>query len=120
MLCYMSRYVPLRIPDDLAERIDFRSVLRKANRTQVILELIRAGLAADDALEQPTEQPRRNPLSIPGVFLGSQLGAPEPVAERPTPMCPYTEFDAQDGEYYKCRLPVHGPKVKHQRGERVT
>jgi hypothetical protein len=34
-------------------------------------------------------------------------------------MCPYTEYDPEDGETYKCRLPVHSKKVKCVRGDRV-
>ena len=31
-------------------------------------------------------------------------------------MCSYTEYDTDTGETYRCRLPVHGPKIKHRRG----
>ena len=34
-------------------------------------------------------------------------------------MCPYTEYDPEDGETYRCGLAKHGPKVKHTRGRKV-
>jgi len=34
-------------------------------------------------------------------------------------MCPYTEYDPESGETYRCSLPEHDGKVKHQRGERI-
>jgi hypothetical protein len=34
-------------------------------------------------------------------------------------MCPYTEYDPESGETYRCARGAHGPKVKHTRGERV-
>jgi hypothetical protein len=35
------------------------------------------------------------------------------------PMCAYHEYDHESGETYGCRLREHGPKVKHQRGEKL-
>ena len=43
-----------------------------------------------------------------------QIGSVRPASE--IPMCKYTEYDPETGEMYGCRLPEHGPKVKHQRG----
>ena len=34
-------------------------------------------------------------------------------------MCSYTEYDPETGETYRCGRPVHGPKVKHTRGEKL-
>jgi len=34
-------------------------------------------------------------------------------------MCSYTEYDTDTGETYKCGRTVHGPKVKHTRGEKI-
>ena len=42
---------------------------------------------------------------------------PEPEPE--WPMCSYREYDSESGETYGCRLREHGPKVKHQRGEKL-
>jgi hypothetical protein len=41
------------------------------------------------------------------------------VTEPEIPMCTYTEYDPESGETYGCRLREHGPKVKHQRGEKL-
>lgn len=42
-----------------------------------------------------------------------------PNSEPELPMCTYREYDDQEGEWYGCRLREHGPKVKHQRGEKL-
>ncbi len=33
--------------------------------------------------------------------------------------CPYKEYDGESGEWYGCRLPAHGPKIKHVRGGKL-
>ena len=48
---------------------------------------------------------------IEGAFTENPIAAPQ--------MCPYTEYDMETGETYRCGRTVHGPKVKHTRGEMV-
>jgi hypothetical protein len=48
---------------------------------------------------------------IEGAFTENPIAAPQ--------MCAYTEYDMETGETYRCGRTVHGPKVKHTRGERV-
>ena len=50
------------------------------------------------------------------ICVGRIPNASEPVAQVELVMCSYTEYDTDTGEVYGCRLPAHGPKVKHQRG----
>jgi hypothetical protein len=54
------------------------------------------------------EQPQRAPDPSP-------VEHDEPAA----PMCPYTEYDPESGETYRCGLRQHTFKVKHTRGDRV-
>lgn len=42
-----------------------------------------------------------------------------PDLEPEFPMCAYREYDSESGETYGCRLREHGPKVKHQRGDKL-
>lgn len=45
---------------------------------------------------------------------------PDPTKELDVvEMCSYTEYDPEDGETYRCMLPVHSRKVKCVRGDRV-
>ena len=66
--------------------------------------------------------------NLPGVSLGQtyrgsaedsgtgqEIGGDAEAVE----MCPYTEYDPEDGETYRCGLAKHGPKVKHTRGRKV-
>lgn len=34
-------------------------------------------------------------------------------------MCPYSEYDPESGETYRCGLAVHSGKVRHTRGSKV-
>lgn len=44
---------------------------------------------------------------------------PEGPEEPEVLMCSFTEYDTDTGETYRCGREVHGPKVKHTRGEKV-
>ena len=121
----MSVSVTVRLPDSLAAKLESRCLVRKVSKTDVLVEAIERGW--DEAVSQPEPTAHRpaSPLSIPGVFLGSQLTSqtapvyepePEPLE---MPMCSYTEYDPETGETYRCGLAVHGPKVKHTRGEKA-
>jgi hypothetical protein len=58
-------------------------------------------------------QTYRRPAEDPGT--GPETGGDAGAVE----MCPYTEYDPEDGETYRCGLAKHGPKVKHTRGRKV-
>jgi hypothetical protein len=45
---------------------------------------------------------------------GKSIASDETDAE--VVMCPYTEYDMDSGETYRCGRAIHGPKVKHTRG----
>jgi len=116
----MSRLIALRLPDDLAARLDTRCSIRGQSKTDVLIEAIQRGW--EEAAIKPIQaRPAIKPIDIPGVFMGSQLGIPlvgeAELVERP--MCSYTEYDGQTGETYRCALTAHGPKVKHVRGTKV-
>ena len=49
------------------------------------------------------------------VICAGQVPAEEPEPDL-VEMCSYREWDGDAGEWFGCRLPAHGPKVKHQRG----
>ena len=79
-----------------------------------------------DAVEcpKPSGVDRRIPGKVPddvlpveGVPVGSDEGAGGDAEA--VEMCPYTEYDPEDGETYRCGLAKHGPKVKHTRGRKV-
>jgi hypothetical protein len=118
----MSKLIALRLPDDLAARLETRCSIRKATQTAVLLEAIERGW--DEADSQPASVavgPSPIPLNIPGIFPGSQLGKPLPAAaeEAPLelPMCHYSEWDSQTGESYACGLRIHSNKIRHTRGQ---
>ena len=79
-----------------------------------------------DAVEcrKPSGVDRRVPGTVPNdvlpvesVPVGSDEGAGGDAEA--VDMCPYTEYDPEDGETYRCGLAKHGPKVKHTRGRKV-
>lgn len=45
----------------------------------------------------------------------------EPDDERVgiAPICGFQAYNENDGETYRCRLPVHGPKIKHGVWEKI-
>ena len=64
-----------------------------------------------EGLGRIREQAVRSPqAAVPGPDMGSG-GDAEAVEP-----CTYTEYDQETGELYRCRLPKHSPKIKHQRG----
>jgi hypothetical protein len=49
------------------------------------------------------------------------FGVKKPVeSAAPEKQCSYTEFVPETGETYRCALPEHGRKVRHQIGDRVA
>jgi hypothetical protein len=57
---------------------------------------------------------------ITGGELLSTFSTPTPTLEpEQGVMCSYTEYDPETGETYRCGRQVHGPKVKHTRGEKL-
>lgn len=49
-----------------------------------------------------------------GEQLGEGADGDEEAIDRPGKrFCRYESWNEQDGENYRCMLPVHGPKVKH-------
>jgi hypothetical protein len=122
----MSKLIALRLPDDLARKLETRCTMRKVSATRALLEAIERGWDEAVSPPAPTAHPPASPLSIPGVFLGSQLSrqaAPVNEAEAEPlelPMCPYTEYDGQTGETYACGLRVHSNKIRHTRGSVVS
>ena len=66
--------------------------------------------------------------NLPGVPVGQayrrsekdfRSGAGEGGDAEAVEMCPYTEYDPEDGETYRCGLAKHGPKVRHTRGRQI-
>jgi len=62
-----------------------------------------------------------------GLTTASKMHTPKPEPlpslveddEPDLPMCIYTEYDSETGEWYRCGLRQHSGKVKHTRGNRV-
>jgi hypothetical protein len=119
----MSKLIALRLPDDLAAKMETRCSIRKISQTAVLIEAIRHGWDEDGpgAVQPVRARSEAKPLNIPGVFMGSQLGAPldEEPERAGCPMCSYTEYDNQTGDTYGCALAAHGPKIKHVRGVKL-
>lgn len=107
--------IAMRLPDDLAAKLELRCSMRKKTQSAVLLEAIERGW--EEAVLQPVRQvePRRNPLDIPGVFLGSQLGnlpaieddEPEPARE----VCSHPWWE--DGARYECLMDKGHKSPKH-------
>jgi hypothetical protein len=69
---------------------------------------------------EPSGGDRLGPWTTKGTaMLEEILRASEPPEEPEVLMCPFTEYDTDTGETYRCGREVHGPKVKHTRGEKV-
>ena len=132
VLYTMSKLVAVRIPDLLMARVKTLG----QGTSEVIVAALRAYLDGANGLDEaatpghqlpvPVAEMRQiigkptNPLSIPGVRLGSAMfGPPEPPAEEEAPQCSYTEWSSELGETVRCGLPAHSHKVRHgsfQRG----
>ena len=71
----MSRLIALRLPDDLMARLEARCSIRGQSKTEALIEAIQRGW--DEAAVEPIrERSPIEPLNIPGVFMGSQIGMP--------------------------------------------
>lgn len=74
-----------------------------------------------EPLPEVSALPVADRLAVARAALAA-VGQPTAVAVAPVVQrqpCPYTEYDGESGETYRCGLSVHGPKVKHTRGARV-
>lgn len=102
----MSISVTIRVSDELAKRIESRCAIRRQNKTNVLIEAIERGWDETVVLQHgPERKTTSNPLAIPGVFLGSQLG--ETKSDLPEiPVCGKRWWE--DGEQYEC-LKWNGP-----------
>ena len=80
------------------------------------------GLAEKSGAEESAEEvrPGGNVGGRGGGNSGFNLSSDQDVQENTgehVAMCAYREYDDQLGEWFRCKLEAHGPKVKHQRGE---
>lgn len=104
-----SILVTIRIPTDTLRLID----QRPGTRTSVIIAALESYLGmAEPASQKPAPPARHNPLSIPGVFLGSQLAADgaddAPMFQDPViAPCGYREWSDELGGFMVCGLPAH-------------
>lgn len=56
------------------------------------------------------------------IAAGNFTRTADPFADHPSAdrqPCPYTEYDGETGETYRCGLAAHPAKVKHTRGPKV-
>jgi hypothetical protein len=107
------------MPADLKRLLDRAAVERGQSLAQVVIAACWQSLeGAPQPAEHPvpaSQLPARPAINMDAlrVICAGQSEAEEP---EPVEMCPYREWDGEVGEWFGCRLPAHGPKVKHQRG----
>ena len=80
----MSKLIALRLPDDLAGRLEARCSIRGQSKTDALIEAIRRGWDEDAEGVEAVSARAIKPLSIPGVFMGSGLslaGTAEPIED---------------------------------------
>ena len=103
--------VAVRVPNDILRFID----QQPGTRTSVIIAALESYLGmAEPVSQKPAPPAHHNPLSIPGVFMGSQLAAGGGNADD-TPMfqdpviepCGYRERSDELGGFMVCGLPAH-------------
>ncbi len=87
----MSKLIALRLPDDLVARLEARCSIRGQSKTDALIDAIQRGWDEDDEGVEVVPARAIKPLSIPGVFMGSQLGVPleepaEPIEDK-RPCC---------------------------------
>jgi len=98
------------------------------DRERVNGEVVRVVPRSGGSASRPGANGSSDKANLSGVSLGQayrgsagdsgtgqKIGGDEEAVE----MCPYTEYDPEDGETYRCGLAKHGPKVKHTRGRKV-
>lgn len=118
----MSKWISLRVPDELYRRIEIRQEVRGEKfKAPIIIELLEAGFCkpAEDvpAVVAPVAEvlpPVRSAvLQIPGVVRGKDLfqGA-EVEVEPEVALCGFRSYNDQDGEHYLCGKP-EGHGIKH-------
>jgi hypothetical protein len=118
----------LEVGDEKSESVGERSSRRAgAGKRSVVLQ--RKGTAGSgiavrdgDGVAAPGLPADERGLPGGGARLGSEGSAGVGVlvvdpGSSEFVQCKYTEYDQETGETYRCRLAVHGPKVKHVRGE---
>jgi hypothetical protein len=113
-----GKHFTFRVPEDLWQKIGNRCMIQCKKPAQVILDAVADSFLQKPArTEAPARPPRTNPLDIPGVFLGSQLGQHEPdeidVPSSDVPQCAYSEYVGEIGETMRCGFPEHSAKAKH-------
>jgi len=124
-MLYMSKLVAIRLPDELAGKLDARCSIRKLSKTEILIEAIERGWDDRPPVEQrpPAQEqvaaPAKPSMEYLRAICAGKLPGPD-LEPEPEPaqvrMCTYKEYDSETGEWYGCALPEHGPKTRHRRG----
>lgn len=124
----MSSGLLLRgMPDELCRTIKIRAIEQGTTIEQLCEAILSAAVTPGALIQMPAEgEAGRTAAEVVVDLPESVRRALKPASQlvpaehgEEVELCPYTEYDTDTGETYRCGRTPHGPKVKHTRGERV-
>lgn len=123
----MANPLTLRVPDNLRTFLQQEAERRGQSVTQIViaacwqyLEEPRDAISQKpELIPEPNAKPSLSDLRNLVAGIDSKYEESPMFGEPAQPMCAYTEYDTETGETYRCGRTVHGPKIKHTRGEKV-